>query len=327
MYEVIYEYFESHGYDFIETKNEDNLKIIHDVVFNERNMYVDATNYELMYYFGIIYHIRIDFYNAKKFLKLACETDDVQVKNEITNILLDMCKKQGDFDEMKMYYLMSIENNKNVDSMLKLAKLLNYEDSKKYYLMAIENKCCVAMHEFANVSLNLFDYKNALKYHLMKITCEDCWNHDHDDYFYFSEIENNDMLSVICGEMCFCKQYDDLLEIYEDYMSNPKTKFHKIIHNIFWERDSIKLNNKSTNILQTYKYNMNNVFEDSEGYDICVFFKFKVFKFTGEIPLRHKFNGNAYETLKIIKKHVMPKRHIIKTPKFIIMEICKWLFK
>jgi TPR repeat protein len=81
---------------------------------------------------------------------------------------------EKNYEEMKKYYLMAIENG-NSNAMFHLGLYYyyiekNYEEMKKYYLMAIENGNSYAMYNlgyyYENIEKN---YEEMKKYYLMAI--------------------------------------------------------------------------------------------------------------------------------------------------------------
>lgn len=96
-------------------------------------------------------------------------------------------------------------------------------------------------------------------------------------------------------------------------LNEYKIKIDSTVMEIF--DNKIKLNHESIHILKDFVFFINN----SRMHD----HQLEIFKFTGEI-----FDNECeYDTFWVIKYHIIPYRKCVRVPKFIIIEITKWLFK
>jgi len=112
-------------------------------------------------------------------------------------------------------------------------------------------------------------------------------------------------------------KYDDILELYDKYNTKSKINIDEIVCGIL--NHNLNINTLSKNILKTFNF--------SDMVYILYENKLEIFKFTMEIPLRDIYDDDAYVTFKIIKNNMMPYRKYTKVPKYVIIEITKWLFK
>ena len=229
---------------------------------------------------------------------------DNKDEHAINNLGIVYYDQEKDFEAEK-YYMVAIYN-KDVHAMHNLGTLYwrqgRLEHAEKYYLMAIENKSIDSLYSLASVYYAQERYEEEEKCYLMGIENNNCT-------CLLKMIETYDE----------AERYDDLLQLYEKYHTEMQMNIDSIIIKIFDLK--IQINNNSKCILKTFEFANDNFmsYEDQQ--------QLEIFKFTMEIPMLHIYDSNEYDTFRIIKHYIMPCRKYIRVPKFIIIEITKWLFK
>src|SRR3989304_2324530 len=88
----------------IDIKNEESIKKIHNLFFN--NIFVEPENVIEYLYFGWYYHyVKEDYDQMKKYYLMAIDKGNCYAMNS----LADYYKKIKDYDQMKKYYSMAID--------------------------------------------------------------------------------------------------------------------------------------------------------------------------------------------------------------------------
>jgi len=213
--------------------------------------------------------------------------------------------KQEKYDEAEKIYLKYI---KYQDSVYNLANLYYMQgkcnDAKKYYLMTINSG------KIEEESYNKAIYYLAQIYHNNKV--------DESKKLLLKGIKNksNICLSRLIEIYHTENKYDKILQLYEKY-NEMYMDIDDITISIFDEK--IKINDNSKYILKTFEF--------LENKSILHEHQLEIFKFTMEIPILDIYENNEYDTFKIVKYNIIPYRKFIRVPKYIIIEIVKWLFK
>ena len=116
-------------------------------------------------------YIEKNYDKMKKYYLMAIENGNTKSMYNLGHYYQHI---ENNYDQMKKYYLMAIENG-NTNSMYNLSCYYynvekNYDEMKKYYLMAIENGNINSMHNLGHYYQNIEkNYDEMKKYYLMAI--------------------------------------------------------------------------------------------------------------------------------------------------------------
>ena len=158
-----------YNHEYIKIDNENSLKKICQLFLN--NAKEEPKNSIEYFYYGVFHNlIYIDYELMKKYYLMAIEQNESYAMNNLGFYYSEIEK----YDLAKKYYLMAIEQN-NSSAIVNLGVYYseiekNYDLSKKYYLMAIEQNSSTAMNNLG-VYYKIFEenYDLAKKYYLMAV--------------------------------------------------------------------------------------------------------------------------------------------------------------
>lgn len=163
MVERIKNYLEENSYVYDGGINDEEIRIIYDLIFN--NIVNDVgNNIKLLSYYGVYYSINNNYELMKKYYLIAIDNGDIDAMYNLGRHYEDI---ENDYDLMKEYFLMAIDNG-YTRAMYSLGYYydeieINIDLMKKYYTMAIKKGDVDAMY-----NLGLY-YGNIGKYDKMKI--------------------------------------------------------------------------------------------------------------------------------------------------------------
>ena len=157
----------------IKSYNKIYVPIPNECLYNIFELYVNNKvnkvfhSVELLYY-GVYYKQKKDYDNMKKYFLMSIETGNRDAMYNYGSYF----DKIKDYDNMKKYYLMAIEYG-HAGAMYNYGcyckQIKDYDNMKKFYLMAIENGNAIAMNNYGAYYYEIQDYDNMKKYWLMAI--------------------------------------------------------------------------------------------------------------------------------------------------------------
>ena len=173
MEEFIKKYLELNNSNYIKIENHEIINHIYNLYkydIDERNTFKMEDSIIDLYY-GVYYEIKKDYDQMKKYYLISIEKGNVSA---MYNLGFYYQNVEEDYDQMKKYYLMAIEKG-NVSAMYNLGFYYeeienDYDQMKKYYLVAIEKG-----DDEAIFNLGLYyddvekDYEQMKKYYLMAV--------------------------------------------------------------------------------------------------------------------------------------------------------------
>ena len=168
MLESIKEYLCKNNFIYIDIP-EESIENIYNLLIN--NIKKEVSNDIECLYYGIYYKIKKDYDLMKKYYLMSINNNNSYAMNNLGFYYQNIVK---DYNKMKKYYLMSIENG-NSYAMNNLGdyyqyKEINYDLMKKYYLMSIENGNSNAMNHLGGYyQYKEKNYDEMKKYYLMAI--------------------------------------------------------------------------------------------------------------------------------------------------------------
>lgn len=237
-----------------------------------------------------------------------CENPD---NVELAHHLGIICVVQHKYDAAEKYYLIAIQNNYNV-SMYNLANMYakqkKYDYAEKYYFMAIENGYNKALNNLAYMCEIQNKYDDAEKYYLINIERN-------------NNISKNNLVDMYEKQ----NKHDEILIIYHKYNKYLQFNINEHVHSILTK----KVNINNIRLLQNFLPNKSGIIK-KQDFSMTDQILLDITNFINEIP--NNLNDINYETFETIKKDILPYRkfinnEIIILPYFIILEICKQLFK
>jgi hypothetical protein len=127
----IKQFLSTNKYRFINIDNEDSIKNIYELVIND--VIFEPTTAMEMLYTGVYHEYKKDYDTMKKYYLMAVENGNISAMKNLGNYYNNIEKE---YDLMKKYYLMAIENG-NVRAMYHLGVYYytvenDHKQSKKY---------------------------------------------------------------------------------------------------------------------------------------------------------------------------------------------------
>jgi len=228
---------------------------------------------------------------------------------------------------------------------------LNYEKAEKYFKMAIDhyNDFIIAINNLGNVYFCQCLWYDAEKYYL-KATDKGNYDEIYNLVHIYNNLQKRDKMEKYCiigvehgNKECVKtlvnmyiheEKYDSILYGYNKYYKKDDIDINKYITEIFELK--ININDESKHILKAFEYECN--FDSDLVYSednlvtlndiqIITSNKLKIFKITNEIPMLEIYENDRFTTFEMLRNHVLLYKNYTRMPKYIIIEIIKWLFK
>ena len=162
-------------------------------IFDNDNLNYDLNDKNILNIIALYYDCKMENYDEMKKYYLM----SIELKNDRSMVNLGLYYQyiEKNYDEMKKYYLMAVEL-KNSKSMYNLGYYYrhiekNYDEMKKYYLMAIELNNFIAMNNLADYYSRVEKNNDEMKkYYLMGIKLNNEFSLLYLCSFYKKEIQH-----------------------------------------------------------------------------------------------------------------------------------------
>jgi hypothetical protein len=206
MEQQIIDFIKNKSNVYVDIDNEESIEKIYKLLIN--NIIYEPTNAIENHYLGWYYaKIKQDYDQMKKYYMIGIDNGNT---HSINNLGGHYQKIEINYDLMKKYYLMGIDCG-NSTSMHDLAYYYhtieaNYDLMKKYYLMSIDKGSNVSMNNLGHYYQNIEkNYDEMEKYYLMAID-----NDNNDSIINLVNYYNNNNLLILKLE--FYIKYIDKIE-------------------------------------------------------------------------------------------------------------------
>jgi hypothetical protein len=173
-----------------------------------------------MYRLGFYYHhIEKNFQQAETYYLMGLEKNNFAnptIYKNIHSFLGDYYYDNNQYDLMKKYYLLAIEN-KDIGAMLVLASYyqyteINYELMKKYLLMAIHENSDLAMYRLSKHYYTIKEnYEEAIKYYYKALSIGGI-----SKYEPFFDIEEPSIKKYFKSQLVSCNKTDECIICYSE---------------------------------------------------------------------------------------------------------------